>query len=402
MKNCKIFGMLVLFMLLISGCSQREGVSEETENQKMEEGKQGTSQMILGDLSNLDILGIEDDIPLPEHLYKMEAQGEGGWNDEKIYEEFPELISAYGGPQVDELNMEKDILFSVSGSDELKPLGEKGEEEISWLMYSSDALHLEADRIMQISMHQPALIERITGQETDRQNQWLPNEHADPIATHDLEKEDPEEISYPLDGELVSLAECVNYVEDTLTENTSLPRVSTPGFEYKVDYVDVYQYGDNYGLWFTVNVYYEGVKLFSDSGVRFDTVDGMAWAYVPTLDRYMMLRKNELNVIMIFDWLNETQDFIEEVEPQVDYETALRILSGYLSDTHEFAVKDAQLVYSFYTEYEQEKGATGRESGINRIEPVWMFEIATEGAQRYSRMFILIDVQTGEVIELYA
>ena len=62
-------------------------------------------------------------------------------------------------------------------------------------------------------------------------------------------------------------------------------------------------------------------------------------------------------------------------------------------------MKDAQLVYSFYTEYEQEKG---REFGVNRIEPVWMFEIAAEGAQRYSRMFILIDVQTGEVIELYA
>ena len=312
------------------------------------------------------------------------------------------MISVYGGPQADELDMEKDILFLASGSDEVKTLGEKGEEEISWLMYSSDELFLDADQVMQISMHQPALIERITGQETDRQNQWLPNEHADPVATHDLKEENPKELFYVLDGERVSLAECVDYVEQAFTENPKLPYVSTPGFEYRVDYVDVYRYGDNYGLWFTVNIYYEGVKLFSDSGVRFDTVDGMIWDYVSTLDRCMMLRKNEINAIMIFDWLNETQDSIEEVEPLVDYESALKTLSGYLSDTHEFTVKDAQLVYSFYTEYEQEKGPAGRADGINRIEPVWMFEIATDGAQRYSRMFILIDVQTGEVIELYA
>lgn len=404
MKNYRIFGMLVLSALLISGCSQRDGAFEGTEKQTVEEGKRKTPHTETGDLSNLDISGIEPDIPLPEHLYKMEAQGEGGWNDEKIYGEFPELIAAYGGPQVDELDPQKDILFSASeaASDVVKPLGEKGEEEIGWIMYSSDALHLEADRIMQISMHQPALIERITGQKIDRQNQWLPNEHADPVATHDPKEEDFEKVSYLLDGETVFLTECVEYVEKTLTENESLPRVSTPGFEYKVDYVDVYQYGDNYGLWFTVDLYYEGVKLLSESGVRFETVDGMAWAYVPTLDRCMMLRKNELNVIMVFDWLNETQNSIEEVKPSVDYKTALQMLSGYLSDTHEFTVIDSQLGYSFYTEYEQEKGAVGRETGINRIEPVWMFEIAAEGAQRYSRMFILIDVQTGEVIELYA
>lgn len=400
MKNYRLLGVFFLSALLLSGCSRKEGVSVGTE-EKVDEGKGEASQMALGDLSNLDISGIEDDIPLPERLYKMEAPGEGGWNDEKIYGEFPELIAAYGGPQANELDQEKDILFSTAevASDEIKSLGEKGDEKINRIMYTSDTLYLGADLIMQISMHQPALIERITGQETDRYNEWLPNEHADPVAMHDLEAEDPEKISYPLDGETVSLAECVDYVENELTESDSLPRVSTPGFEYKVDYVDVYQYGDNYGLWFTVNVYYEGIKLFSDTGVRFDSVDGKEWAYVPTLDRCMMLRKNELNVIVVFDWLNETQESIKEVEPSVDYGTALQMLSGYLSDTHEFTVKDAQLVYSFYTEYEQEKG---REFGVNRIEPVWMFEIAAEGAQRYSRMFILIDVQTGEVIELYA
>ena len=404
MKNYRILGMLVLSALLISGCSQRDGAFEGTEKQTVEEGKQDTPQTALGDFSNLDISGIEPDIPLPDHLYKMEAQGEGGWNDEKIYEEFPQLIATYGGPQADELDPQKDIWFLASGDtfDEARPLGEKGEEEINRIMYCSDELFLELDSVMQVSFHQPALIERITGQEIGRHNEWLPNEHADPVATHNPKEENLEEVSYLLDGETVSLAECVKYVEETLTENESLPRVSTPGFEYKVDYVDVYQYGDNYGLWFTVDLYYEGVKLFSDTGVRFDTVDGKAWSYVPTLDRCMMLRKNEINVIMVFDWLNEAQDSIEEVEPSVDYKTALQMLSGYLSDTHEFTVTDAQLVYSFYTEYEQEKGAAGLADGINRIEPVWMFEIAAEGAQRYSQMFILIDVQTGEVVELYA
>lgn len=397
MNNRKILGALVLFMFLLTGCIGKERPFMGTESSVEKESEQ--TELVLGDLSNLNVSKIADNISLPAHLYKMTAQMEGEWNHEKIYDEIPKLIAAYGGPQEDKLDMEKELLFLEAGTTEVKPLGERAGEKINRIMYTSDTLYLEIDSIMQVFMHQPALIERITGKETNRKNEWLPYEHADSIATYYVGEDDLEKISYVLDGQETLLTECVEYVEETLTDNESLPRVSTPGFEYKVEYVDVYQYGDNYGLYFTVNLYYEDVKLFTETGVRFDSPPGLTQNYIPTIDRCMMFRKDELNQISTFDWLTETQDSVEEVEPAVDYKKALQVLSGYLSDTHEFRVIDAQLVYSFYAEYKTEKGVG---DSVNYITPVWMFEISTEGAQMYDRIFILIDVQTGEVVELYA
>lgn len=90
----------------LSGAITTEPSEEATAAFQTEE------QLVLGDLSNLDVSEIAADIPLPERLYNMESKGEGRtWTDEKVYEEFPKLIEAYGGPKAEELTPDKEIYF---------------------------------------------------------------------------------------------------------------------------------------------------------------------------------------------------------------------------------------------------------------------------------------------------
>ena len=393
MSYKKIFILFCLAGMFLSGCSKKDPLSREEQTLSTE---QTPENLTLGDLSNLDCSVIESEIPLPDQLYKMESRGEGEWNDDKIYKEFPKLIAAYGGPKEDELDAGKEIMIETWETNEgiFIPLEERRGEKIWNIKYCSDTLYLDMDSIRQLNTFQPDVIERITGETWNRQSTWLINEHAEPIATYKIGKDDTAGISYQLDGQEVSLEEAIAFAEKTMTENKELPLISTPGFEYRAESVQVYQFEENYAYFFIMSLYYRGVKLSSDPA-GYTNIEGRI--YVETLDKCTMFQKDKLNGIYTFDWLNETQDSVEELRPVVNYETALQILSGYLSNEHVFKILNAQLVYNFYVEAE-----SNEEDGVNHITPNWMFEISTEQMQQYSCLYILIDVVSGEVVEVYA
>ena len=398
MRYIKLFGVACVVCIWLSGCNS-EGEVTQTES-NLETPK--NEQITLGDLSNLELSEIAGEINLPEHLYEMRSQGEGSWNDEKIYEEFPELIAEYGGPKENELNAEKDIIFETWIDNEpiFTPIGERKDETIWNIKYCSDFLYLEMNDIRQIFTLCPDVVERITGEEWDHRFVWMPDDNAEPIAVYYMEKDDTEDVFYNLDGQEVSLEESIEFVEKELTGNKALPYISTPEMEYRVEYVEVYQYGQNFCYYFTVNMYYNGVKLdTAPGGLPIKNKDGKYMNFISNIDKCTMFSKNELNGIYIFDWLNENQDSVKEVEQNITYEEALQILSGYLSSKHVFKVLDAELVYNFYVEYEEKQDLA---EGVNCIVPNWQFKLSTEGIQQYNNIYILINVRTGEVIERYA
>lgn len=403
MKYLKIL-VVCLACIMLAGCNG-EDESAQIENESSTEEVTGVipnEEIILGDLSNLDLSRVADNIDLPEHLYEMKSQGQGTWTDEKIYEEFPELISRYGGPKENELDPDKGILIETWIDNErfFIPLEERKDEIIWNIKYCSDSLFLQMDDIRQIFVFCPEVVERITGEEWDHRSLWMPIDNAKPVAVYYMGKDNIEDVKYNLDGQEVSLEESVEFVEKTLTDNKELPYVSRPEMEYRVEYVEVYQYGENFGYYFTVNLYYQGIKLDSETGKTSDkNADGKYMYFIANIDKCTMFTKDELNGIYIFDWLNEKQDSVNEVEQNITYEMALQILSGYLSSEHVFEVLNAELVYNFYVEYTEGQDLA---DGVNRIVPNWQFELSTEGMQQYNNIYILIDVQTGEVIERYA
>lgn len=409
MRHVKSLGILCLVGILLTGCGDEEGISIDTETGvEKETTEQATTeqatalaleQLVLGDLSNLDLSEVPDEIALPEHMYVMESQAGGStWTDEKIYVDFPQAVAAYGGPSVEELDPDNNFFYElwVEGNREPSPIGSSEGDRI---IYYSEPLFVEMTTIRQCMTEQPDVIARITGDEWDHWWIWIPNEHGTSIATYYTREGDLASISYQLDGEEVTLAEGVEFVEKTLTENEKLPYISTPGIEYRVDYVDVYQYGENYGYYFTVNLYYEGEILCPISGaLRYNNADKNKVHYTDNLCRCFMLQKNEINGIYPFGILNETPDSIEEAELNVDYDMALKILSGYLSQNHLFKLLSAELMYSSYVEYEDDL-----RDGVYHVAPTWSFEMSTEGVREYrdNRLFAVIDIQTGEVVELW-
>ena len=211
----------------------------------------------------------------------------------------------------------------------------------------------------------------------------------------DLRKDDITGISYRLDGQEVSLEEAIIFAEKTMTENKDLPLISTPGFEYRVESVQIYQFGKNNALHFTMNLYYQGIKLAPELNGAPENANASDVSYIPTLNKCTMFQKDKLGGIYIFDFLNEKQDSTAIAKPTINYKKALQILSGYLSNEHVFKILDAELVYSFYV-----KGNGDTADGVNHISPVWQFEVSTEMMQQYSKLFILIDVESGEIIEV--
>lgn len=394
--------------ILLSGCFSQTDKVPDVETSLQETNALHTTetttapqeQLVLGDLSNLDISEIATDIPLPEHLYHMRSKGEGStWTDEKIYEDFPRLIEAYGGPKAEELDPDKEIYFETwqEGIESHILVSERQKEKMDWCIeYYSDSLYLSMTEVRQISLFHPDVMERITGETWDQGGSWVLDEHADPIAVYHMDEEDTEGVSYQLDGEEVALDDAVAFIETTLKDNENLPCISTPGFDYHVSYVEVYQFGENYAYHFFVHLYYQGVKLDTDmSGMPFENEEGNNVVYVSTMNKYTMFRKDELNSVYMFDWLNQQQDSIEEATPAIEYEKALQILSGYLSDSYTFKVLNSQLVYSFHIEY----SGNHREDGTNYITPCWLFELSTGGMQQYNQIFILVNVETGEVVQ---
>lgn len=96
------------------GCSSETGETRNGENNlSAETTAVNQEHLVLGDLSNLDLSEVEDSIALPEKLYEMESKAEGTWTDEKIYEEFPKLIAAYGGPDEEALVTDEDIIVET-------------------------------------------------------------------------------------------------------------------------------------------------------------------------------------------------------------------------------------------------------------------------------------------------
>ena len=81
MSYKKTFIFFCLAGILLSGCNEKTASSEEENNLLTEKVQE---ELVLGDLSNLDLSLIESEIPLPGRLYKMNSQGEGDWNDDKI------------------------------------------------------------------------------------------------------------------------------------------------------------------------------------------------------------------------------------------------------------------------------------------------------------------------------
>lgn len=403
MKYVKMLGVVCLISIFLMGCNRKDDVVQMEDDLSAESVMEvpQNEQIALGDCSNLDLSWVDSEMALPEHLYEMESQGEGSWNDEKIYEEFPKLIAEYGGPKENELNTGKDIIFETWIDNEpfFIPIEERKDETIWNIKYCSDFLYLEMNDIRQIFTFSPNVVERITGEEWDHQFAWMPNDNAEPIAVYYMAKDDTEDVFYNLDGQEVSLEESVEFVEKTLTDNKELPYISTPEMEYRVEYVEVYQYGENFCYYFIMNLYYNGVKLDTAAGgMPVKNADGQYMYFISNIDKCSMFSKDELNGIYIFDWLNENQDSIREVEWNISYEEALQILSGYLSSEHVFKVLNAELVYNFYVEYEEDQDQA---DGVNRIVPNWQFELSTEGMQQYNNIYILIDVQTGEVIARY-
>lgn len=419
MRYIKLLGILSAAAVVLTGCNDavrvpsevgtgmEEGASESAAEGASEDAAGQTEssvleQLELGDLTNLDLTDVPDEIALPDEMYVIESQGEGSeWTDEKIYEDFPRLLEAYGGPSKDELDPEKDILLEIfeDGNFIYPPLEERDGLTFSRIVYSKEQLYLEMTSVCQIMTYQPDVVGRITGSDYCGERLWMPNDvgNPDPIATYYAGKDDFTEISYVLDGEEVTLAEAVEFLEDTLTENEDLPCLSTPGMEYRVEYVDVYQYGDNYGYYFTVDLYYKGIELDAEPGDPTEgKVDGKKIAYNQDIDRCVMLQKDRINAIYNFDLLKETPDSIEKAELNVDYGTALQILSGYLSRNHVFKVLDAKLVYGHF-----EVGEADRRDAMNYIVPTWKFEISAEGSQEYERLFVSINIQTGEAVRLW-
>ena len=395
MKHQKLLILLCLSGFLAAGC-QKADTSSQKESETLSEQTMQTD-FILGDLSNLDCSVIESEIPLPDQLYKMESRGEGEWNDDKIYKEFPKLIAAYGGPKEDELDAGKDILIETwkDANRSFVSLDEWNQEEIFDIMYCSDSLYFSMNSIRQIFTFQPDIVTQITDEDWERPYVWLINEHAEPIQTYEIGKDDITGISYRLDGQEVSLEEAIIFAEKTMTENKDLPLISTPGFEYRVESVQIYQFGKNNALHFTMNLYYQGIKLAPELNGAPENANASDVSYIPTLNKCTMFQKDKLGGIYIFDFLNEKQDSTAIAKPTINYKKALQILSGYLSNEHVFKILDAELVYSFYV-----KGNGDTADGVNHISPVWQFEVSTEMMQQYSKLFILIDVESGEIIEV--
>lgn len=398
MKYAKILGVACIVCIWLSGCSNDKIANTEDQLET-----QGNGAALSQEFSNLDVSEIAEDIELPEHLYEMKSRGEGGWNDDKIYKEFPQLIEAYGGTKASELDCGKDILFEtwIDNRQLIAPLDQRDKETIWDILYCSDSLYISMDRIRQLFVYHPDEVERITGEPWDRQQVWIPDENADPVAVYDMEKDDITGVTYQLDGQEVSLEESVEFVEKQLKDNKDLPDVSTPGFDYRVDEVQVYQFGDNFCYYFIVALYYKGVKLDNAEGsLPVKGEDGKYLSFIQSTDKCAMFSQDKLSGIYIYDWLNEEQDSVQEVECNITYQKALQILSDYLSADHVFKVLDAELVYNFYVEYEKKQDQ--EEEGTNRIVPNWQFELSTEGMQQYNRIYIMINVQTGAVIERYA
>lgn len=353
---------------------------------------------LAGQMNNIDISKIEKNIEIPEKLFEMHSQSQGTWDDNKIYTVFPKLVKSYGGLSDDTDNMF--IETWIEGEQQLVPLKKLDKEEIWNVKYCTPSLYLEMDDIMQVMTYNPEEVSKITGMDLNINRLWIPNDSGEPIKSFVIGVDDIEGVSYCLNGEQVSLKDSIVFVEKQFTDNNQLPNVSKHGFEYHVSKVDVFQFGDNYCYYFTMQVLYDGIKLDDTCGDSDEKNSaGKNMRFIQTIDRCSMFSKDKINGIYIFDWLNNNQDSIEEIEPKIDYKKALEKLSEHLSQDHTFDVIDAGLVYSFYVETEDNQEVT---DGINRIVPYWQFELSVEGMQQYNNIYILIDVQTGEVIEKYA
>lgn len=367
---------LILCSLLLMGCEKKQT-----------------------NLANLDISGIEDNIDVPEILYEMKSPSQGQWNDEKIYNHFPQIVEKYGG------NPEglEDMFITtwIEGERVYIPIDQHGDEDMEGIRYCTPSLYIDMTNILQLMIYHPEEVERITGEEIDYKQVWLPNEHAKAIQAYVIGEDDITGISYCLDGEVVSLEESIAYLENELTNNDELPLISKQGFQSHVSKVEIYQFGDNYAYYFTTQLYYDGIKVDDQFGDSYEkNQQGNFLRFVGTINKYSMFSKNVINGMYTFDWLNEKQEEVKTVKGTIDYHQALEILSNHLSQDYVFEVVKAELVYNFFLESVDDKD--GFEGGNNRIVPHWQFEISTEGMQQYNRIYILIDIQTGEVIERYA
>ncbi len=346
---------------------------------------------------NLDLSQIKE-VTIPEEtVYQMDIDL-GTWDDKKIYTDFPALICAYGNRSLDELDLDREIVCDVASKDgelKYKPIGrQKDHSAIRYLHYYADDCHIDIMQSGMFEMYHVDTAARITGESMDDYKfAWRPQFSGNVTASYQIGQDSLDGVTYRLDGKETALNDAVDYIEkEFLTEDRNLPNLYVPGMEYKVRNVDVYQFGENYGYYFTIELYYQGILVDTEEAHSEDS----SYQYFGNTIGCMMLTSESVDYIWGCTFYREP-DTKKEVSVEVGYEDAVKLASEHLSQDFVFEVKKADLRYVCYTDYDPEKGY-----GMTHIRPVWQFELSNEGIQQYNRILIEIDVVTGEVRDRYA
>lgn len=390
-------GMYVLLCVALIGCTNNESGNLLRNNTKKE-------IHTYGDRTNLDLSKIKDNIALPPDLYELKTKGNGPWDDNKIYKEFPGVIASFGGPTEEEIEAERDFVYETWISNEnygwkqvFRPFSEWNDEKIWDIYYKSNNICCNMNASRQVNMFRPDIIERITGTDMKDAYFWTPRDFTTIEETFTLSDDEIKEVSYQLDGQDVFLQDAVTYVENFINDKKSANSEFPVDFEYRVKTINVYRYGENYGLEFDVNIYCDKILVDEEGNACDKKVDNKQLIYFGNVERIVMLQKNTLASWIDLSYLPDSFETVQLVENNIDYEKSLDILSGYMSHEHKFKVTDAKLIYVLYTECDQNV-----EDGDIFMRPVWHFEISTEGMQQYNRLFIDIDIETGDIVERYA
>lgn len=346
---------------------------------------------------NLDVSRIEEAAVPEETVYQMDLNL-GIWDDKKIYADFPALICAYGNRSMDELDLEREIVCDVEAEDgelEYKPIGRQEDHSaIRYLHYYADDCYIDMMQSGMLEMYHVDTAARVTGDSMDAYKfAWRPQFSGNVIASYQIGQDSLDGVAYCLDGKEMALDDAVDYIEkEFLTEDNNLPNLYVPGMEYKVKNVQVYQFGENYGYYFTVELYYQGILVDNEEAYSEDS----SYLFFGNAIHCMMLTSETVDYIWGCTFYREP-DTKKEVSVEVGYEDAVKLASEHLSQNFVFEVKRADLRYVCYTDYDREKGY-----GMTHIRPVWQFELSNEGIQQYNQIFVEVDAVTGKVRERYA
>lgn len=346
---------------------------------------------------NLDLSLIKE-VAIPEEtVYQMDIDL-GTWDDKKIYTDFPALICAYGNRSLDELDLDREIVCDVEskkGDLQYKLIGQqKDHSAIRYLHYYADDCYIDIMQSGMFEMYHVDTAARITGDSMDDYKfAWRPQFSGNVAASYQIGQDSLDGVTYRLDGKEMALSDAVDYIEkEFLTEDRNLPNLYVPGMEYKVRNAEVYQFGENYGYYFTIELYYQGILVDTEEAHSEDS----SYQYFGNTISCMMLTSETVDYIWGCTFYREP-DTKKEVSVEVGYEDAVKLVSEHLSQDFVFEVKKADLRYVCYTDYDPEKGY-----GMTHIRPVWQFELSNEGIQQYNRILIEVDVVTGEVRDRYA